>query len=448
MKHAETTIVAIATPPGRGGVGIVRVSGPDALTISLRLIRRDSLTPRITHVCNFYNLAGEVLDQGIVVYFKGPHSFTGEDVVEFQGHGAPIVLDLLVKELLNCGAQLAQAGEFSLRAFLNDKLDLAQAEAVADLIHAQSASAARMAMRTLQGAFSEQITALNAQIINLRLYVEAALDFPEEEVDFLSDGHIAAKLSQVQAQLTRIRQQAAQGAMLREGLTVVIAGRPNAGKSTLMNCLARRDAAIVTNVPGTTRDVIREHILLDDIPIHLIDTAGLRTSTDIVEQEGIKRAWAELSRADCVILLMDCTAKDQYDELILEIKVSLPDQIPVILVYNKIDKIGKSASKEDTGLYVSLKNQEGLDLLTDEIKAVVGYQPQEGQFLARRRHLEALDQAMHWLNQGADLLISQRAGELLAEDLRLAHKALGEITGEFTADDLLGVIFSNFCIGK
>lgn len=448
MKHAETTIVAIATPPGRGGVGIVRVSGPDALTISLRLIRRDSLTPRITHVCNFYNLAGEVLDQGIVVYFKGPHSFTGEDVIEFQGHGAPIVLDLLVKELLNCGAQLAQAGEFSLRAFLNDKLDLAQAEAVADLIHAQSASAARMAMRTLQGAFSEQITALNAQIINLRLYVEAALDFPEEEVDFLSDGHIAAKLSQVQAQLTRIRQQAAQGAMLREGLTVVIAGRPNAGKSTLMNCLARRDAAIVTAVPGTTRDVIREHILLDDIPIHLIDTAGLRTSTDIVEQEGIKRAWAELSRADCVILLMDCTAKDQYDELILEIKVSLPDQIPVILVYNKIDKIGKSASKEDTGLYVSLKNQEGLDLLTDEIKVVVGYQPQEGQFLARRRHLEALDQAMHWLNQGADLLISQRAGELLAEDLRLAHKALGEITGEFTADDLLGVIFSNFCIGK
>lgn len=448
MKHAETTIVAIATPPGRGGVGMVRLSGSDALAIALRLIRRESLTPRTAHVCNFYTLDGGLLDQGIVVYFKGPHSFTGEDVVEFQGHGSPVVLDLLVKELLICGAQLAQAGEFSLRAFLNDKLDLAQAEAVADLIHAQSAAAARMAVRTLQGVFSEQITALNAQIINLRLYVEAALDFPEEEVDFLSDGKIAAKLSAIQENLANIRKQAAQGAMLREGLTLVIAGRPNAGKSTLMNCLARRDAAIVTDVPGTTRDVIREHILLDDIPIHLLDTAGLRMSTDIVEQEGIKRAWAELSRADCVILVMDCTAKDQYDELILEIKLALPDQIPMILVYNKVDKIGKSASKEDTGLYVSLKNQEGLDLLTDEIKAVVGYQPQEGQFLARRRHLEALDQAMHWLDQGAELLISQRAGELLAEDLRLAHRALGEITGEFTADDLLGVIFSNFCIGK
>ncbi|MGV3740164.1 MAG: tRNA uridine-5-carboxymethylaminomethyl(34) synthesis GTPase MnmE [Gammaproteobacteria bacterium] len=448
MKHAETTIVAIATPPGRGGVGMVRLSGPNALAIALRLIRRESLTPRTTHVCNFYTLTDEILDQGIVVYFKGPHSFTGEDVVEFQGHGSPVVLDLLVKELLLCGAQLAQAGEFSLRAFLNDKLDLAQAEAVADLIHAQSAAAARMAVRTLQGVFSDQIGSLNAQIINLRLYVEAALDFPEEEVDFLSDGKIAAKLSAIQEHLANIRKQAAQGAMLREGLTLVIAGRPNAGKSTLMNCLARRDAAIVTDVPGTTRDVIREHILLDDIPIHLLDTAGLRMSTDIVEQEGIKRAWAELSRADCVILVMDCTDKDQYDELILEIKFALPGQIPIILVYNKIDKIGKPATKDDTGLYVSLKNQEGLDLLTDEIKAVVGYQPQEGQFLARRRHLEALDQAMHWLNQGAELLISQRAGELLAEDLRLAHRALGEITGEFTADDLLGVIFSNFCIGK
>ena len=448
MKPENTTIVAIATPPGRGGVGIVRLSGPDALSIALRLTHRHTLIPRTTHVCHFYSLEQEILDQGIVIYFKAPHSFTGEDIVEFQGHGAPVVLDLLVKEILRCGAEMAQAGEFSLRAFLNDKMDLTQAEAVADLIHAQSAAAARMAVRTLQGAFSQQITLLNEQIIHLRLYVEAALDFPEEEVDFLSDGKIAAKLQSIQQNLTTIRKQAAQGAMLREGLTLVIAGRPNAGKSTLMNCLARRDAAIVTDVPGTTRDVIREHILLDDIPIHLLDTAGLRISSDIVEQEGIKRAWSELSRADCVILVMDCTAKDPYDELILEIKFALPDQIPIILVYNKIDKIGKSASKEGTALYVSLKNQEGLDLLKDEIKAVVGYQPQEGQFLARRRHLEALDQAMHWLDQGAELLISQQAGELLAEDLRLAHKALGEITGEFTADDLLGVIFSNFCIGK
>lgn len=444
----SSTIVAIATPPGRGGVGIVRVSGPHALSMASRLVTLEHITPRKTHVCSFRSLDGEVLDQGILVYFKAPHSFTGEDVVEFHGHGAPIVLDLLVKELLRCGAQLAQPGEFSLRAFLNDKMDLAQAEAVADLIHAQSESAARMAVRTLQGAFSQYIAALNEEIIHLRLYVEAALDFPDEEIDFLSDGKIAAKLNKVIHDLMGIRKQAAQGALLREGLSLVIAGRPNAGKSTLMNCLAQRDVAIVTDVPGTTRDVMHEHILLDDIPIHLLDTAGLRISDDLVEKEGIKRAWAELSRADCVILVIDSSVEEQYEALILEIKLALPDHIPIILVYNKIDKIGKPASKEGHILHLSLKTQEGLTLLKDEIKSVVGYQPQEGQFLARRRHLEALDKAMHWLQEGAALLISQRAGELLAEDLRLAHTALCEITGEFTADDLLGVIFSNFCIGK
>lgn len=446
--NSATTIVAVATPPGRGGVGIVRVSGPQALSIALRIIQRQDLTPRMAQFCTFYTLNNEVLDQGLVLYFKAPHSFTGEDVIEFHGHGAPVVLDRLVKEVLRCGGVLAQAGEFSLRAFLNDKMDLAQAEAVADLIHAQSETAARMAVRTLQGAFSERIAAVNAQLIHLRLYVEAALDFPEEELDFLSDGKIAAQLSQVQQDLVAIRQQANQGALLREGLTLVIAGRPNAGKSTLINCLAQREVAIVTDVPGTTRDVMREHILLDDMPLHIIDTAGLRTSTDVVEQEGIKRAWNELNRADCVLLLMDCSVEEQYDELILEIKLAVPDQIPIILVYNKIDKIGKSASKDGKTIYLSLKNQDGLDLLKEEIKTVVGYQPLEGQFLARRRHLEALDKAMHWLDQGATLLVSHRAGELLAEDLRLAHTALGEITGEFTSDDLLGVIFSNFCIGK
>lgn len=448
MSLDSSTIVAIATPPGRGGVGIVRVSGPHALSIASRLVTLEHITPRKTYVCSFRSLDGEVLDQGILVYFKAPHSFTGEDVVEFQGHGAPIVLDLLVKELLRCGAQLAQPGEFSLRAYLNDKMDLAQAEAVADLIHAQSESAARMAVRTLQGTFSQYIAALNEEIIHLRLYVEAALDFPDEEIDFLSDGKIAAKLNKVIHDLMGIRKQAAQGALLREGLSLVIAGRPNAGKSTLMNCLAQRDVAIVTDVPGTTRDVMHEHILLDDIPIHLLDTAGLRISDDLVEKEGIKRAWAELSRADCVILVIDSSVEEQYEALILEIKLALPDHIPIILVYNKIDKIGKPASKEGHILHLSLKTQEGLTLLKDEIKSVVGYQPQEGQFLARRRHLEALDKAMHWLQEGAALLISQRAGELLAEDLRLAHTALCEITGEFTADDLLGVIFSNFCIGK
>ncbi len=445
---SASTIVAIATPPGRGGVGMVRVSGPDAKSIALRLINREHLTPRLAHFCAFISLGGEVLDEGLVLYFKAPQSFTGEDVIEFQGHGSPVVLDLLVKELLLCGAQLAQPGEFSLRAFLNDKIDLAQAEAVADLIHAQSESAARLAIKTLQGVFSDQISAVNKQIIQLRMYTEAALDFPEEEVDFLNDGHIANKLDDIRLSLSNIRQQAAQGALLREGLTVVIAGRPNAGKSTLMNCLAQRDTAIVTDVPGTTRDVLREHILLDDLPIQLIDTAGLRTSHDVVEQEGIKRAWSELSSADCVILLIDCSEEIPNEALRLEIKSAVPDHIPIILVYNKIDKIGKSATKEGTAVYLSLKNHEGLALLKDEIKTSVGYQPQEGHFLARRRHLEALDQAMHWLKQGAELLILHRAGELLAEDLRLAHAALGEITGEFSADDLLGQIFSSFCIGK
>ncbi|MCR9192351.1 MAG: tRNA uridine-5-carboxymethylaminomethyl(34) synthesis GTPase MnmE [Gammaproteobacteria bacterium] len=444
----STTIVAIATPPGQGGLGIVRVSGPEALAIATRLTRAQHFTPRAAQFCSFYTLEDELLDQGIVLYFKAPHSFTGEDVIEFQGHGAPVVLDRLVKEALRCGAQLAQAGEFSLRAFLNDKVDLAQAEAIADLIHAQSASAARMAMRSLQGDFSKRIAVLNEQIIHLRLYVEAALDFPEEEVDFLNDGKVAKLLAAIQKELSEIRTVAAQGVLMQEGLTVVIAGRPNAGKSTLINCLAKRDVAIVTEVPGTTRDVMRADILMDDIPVHLIDTAGLRDSTDVVEQEGIKRAWDELSRADCVLMMVDCNADEQHEELNLQIKLTLPAEVPIILVYNKIDIIGKSARKEGAALYVSLKKEEGLALLQDEIKAVVGYQPQEGQFLARRRHMEALDQASHLLQRGAALLSSHRAGELLAEDLRLAHTALGEITGEFSSDDLLGVIFSKFCIGK
>ncbi|PJD94101.1 MAG: tRNA uridine-5-carboxymethylaminomethyl(34) synthesis GTPase MnmE [Legionella sp.] len=446
--NAVTTIVAIATPPGRGGVGIVRVSGPDALSMALRLTKRQSFTPRLAQFASFYTSEDTLLDQGIVLYFQAPHSFTGEDVIEFQGHGSPVVLDLLVKELLKCGAKLANPGEFSLRAFLNDKLDLAQAEAIADLIHAHSESSARMAMRSLQGDFSKRIAVLNTQLIQLRLYVEAALDFPEEDLDFLNDGKIAARLAEIQKELADIRALAAQGAIMREGITVVIAGRPNAGKSTLMNALAKRDVAIVTDIPGTTRDVMREHILLDDIPVHLIDTAGLRDSTDVVEQEGIKRAWAELSRADCVVMVIDYSEDNRHEELNLQIKLALPDQIPIILVYNKVDKIGESARKEGTALYVSLKNTEGLALLQEEIKTVVGYQPQEGQFLARRRHLDALDQATHLLQEGATLLLSHRAGELLAEDLRLAHAALGEITGEFSSDDLLGVIFSSFCIGK
>ena len=443
-----STIVAMATPPGRGGVGIVRLSGPEALSMARLVTHQTEFTPRSAQFATFYDAGRKAMDQGLVLFFKGPNSFTGEDVIEFHCHGAPVVLDLLIQLLLTYGAVMAEPGEFSLRAFLNDKLDLTQAEAIADLIDATSQSAARMAIRSLQGDFSKQITQLNQQIIELRLYVEAAIDFPEEELDFLNDGKIAGKLASIQEKLADIRALAVQGSIIREGLTVVIAGKPNAGKSTLMNCLANKDVAIVTPIPGTTRDVMHEHILLDDIPVHLIDTAGLRSSTDIIEQEGIKRAWQELRRADCVLMVIDASIPEQHETLTLEIKAALPLHTPVILVYNKVDVIGMCAKKEGSAVYVSLKNSEGLALLKDEIKAVVGYQPGEGQFLARRRHLEALDQATLLLQQGATLLRAHRAGELLAEDLRLAHVALTQITGEFSSDDLLGVIFSSFCIGK
>ncbi len=442
------TIVAIATPPGRGGVGIIRVSGPLAYSIALQLTPHKSLVPRTIHYGSFHGLDGELIDQGLLLYFKAPNSFTGEDVVEFQGHGAPVVLDRLLHECVLSGARLAKPGEFSERAFLNDKIDLTQAEAIADLIQASSALAARMAVRSLQGDFSKKIAQLNEQLINLRLYVEAAIDFPEEEIDFLGDGKIATMLTTLQQDLDAIRASACQGAMLREGLSVVIAGRPNAGKSTLINCLAGRDVAIVTDVPGTTRDVMREHILLDDIPLHLIDTAGLRESDDLVEKEGIKRAWQEVRRADCVLMVIDANEADETDRLSDAITAALPPGVPIIRVVNKIDTLGYSAKSELNTVYLSAKQGDGLSLLKAKMKDVVGYQPTEGQFLARRRHIQALDEAKALLLAGHHQLAAHRAGELLAEDLRLAHQVLCEITGEFTSDDLLGKIFSSFCIGK
>jgi tRNA modification GTPase len=383
-----------------------------------------------------------------MLYFKAPHSFTGEDVVEIQAHGAPIVLDMLTKECILLGARLARPGEFSERAFLNDKMDLTQAEAIADLIQASSQTAARMALKSLQGEFSHKINQLNEQIIYLRLYVEAAIDFPEEEIDFLNDGKVARLLHNILTELDAIRSQANQGVILREGLSVVIAGRPNAGKSTLINCLAGRDIAIVTEVAGTTRDVMREHILLDDIPLHIIDTAGLRDSDDLVEKEGIKRAWQELKKADCVLLVVDINDSEHHYGLTQEIKAALPSEVPVITVFNKIDTLGQSPQVQDHCVYLSAKSTEGVDALKQLIKHVVGYQPNEGQFLARRRHLQALDEAKTLLFTGQQQLAEHRAGELLAEDLRLAHQKLCEITGEFSSDDLLGRIFSSFCIGK
>lgn len=442
------TVIAIATPPGRGGVGIIRISGPLSCDIAKKITRNSLVTPRAVLFRTFYGVDGVSIDHGLLLYFKAPHSFTGEDVVEFQVHGSPVVLDNLLKESVLLGARLAKPGEFSERAFLNNKMDLTQAEAIADLIQASSQTAARMAVRSLQGDFSKKIHDINEQLIHLRLFVEAAIDFPEEEIDFLNDGKIMSMLTAVRNDLALIRASANQGAMLREGLSVVIAGRPNAGKSTLINLLAGRDVAIVTEIAGTTRDVMREHVLLDDIPLHVIDTAGLRDSDDLVEQEGIKRAWLEVSKADCVLLVMDASSSSDITSLSDEIQAVLPSDVPIIHVFNKIDTLGYPAKLESNGVYLSAKSGEGLSLLKTKIKDVVGYQPTEGQFLARRRHLQSLDTAQSLLLQGHNQLSVHRAGELLAEDLRLAHQSLCEITGEFTPDDLLGEIFSSFCIGK
>lgn len=445
---SEDTIVAIATPPGRGGVGIIRISGPQSYDIATVINHGKPLTQRMALFTSFYSDSGELIDQGLMLYFKAPHSFTGEDVVEIQAHGSPLVLDGLLKACINLGARLARPGEFSERAFLNDKIDLVQAEAIADLIQASSQTAARMALKSLQGEFSNQIKKLNEELIYLRMYVEAAIDFPEEEIDFLNDGKVAAYLQAILKQLEDIRSQATQGVILREGISVVIAGRPNVGKSTLINQLAGRDVAIVTDIAGTTRDVMKEHILLDDIPLHIIDTAGLRDSDDLVEQEGIKRAWHELKKADCVLYIVDASELTHHQTLLNEIKAYLPSEVPIITVFNKIDRLNIEPKIQDQEVYLSAKAGLGMEFLKDLIKKVVGYQPNEGQFLARRRHLEALDLAQNLLNTGKNQLTEHKAGELLAEDLRLAHLALCEITGEFTSDDLLGKIFSSFCIGK
>jgi tRNA modification GTPase len=445
---SEDTIVAIATPPGKGGVGIIRLSGPKAYSISFELNAHKALSPRLATYCSFYNSNSELIDQGLMIYFKAPNSFTGEDVVEIHGHGSPVVLDMLIKEAVLLGSRMARPGEFSERAFLNDKIDLTQAEAIADLIDSSSQTAARMAVRSLQGDFSEKINQLNEKLIYLRLYVEAAIDFPEEEIDFLNDGTVANLLHAILDELDLIRSLANQGVILREGLSLVIAGRPNAGKSTLINSLAGREVAIVTEVAGTTRDVMREHILLDEIPLHIIDTAGLRDSDDLVEKEGIRRAWLELKQADCVLLVVDINDPEQKEQLTREIKSALPNEIPIITVFNKIDTQSLSPKTQDQSVYMSAKSGHGIEGLKDAIKQVVGYHPNEGQFLARRRHLQALDEAKNILLTGQNQLSEHQAGELLAEDLRLAHQVLCEITGEFTSDDLLGRIFSSFCIGK
>lgn len=466
------TIAAIATAPGRGGIGIVRLSGSRAFAIAATVsgIAAEKMQPRFVQYATFRSADGNAVDEGLVLPFRAPASFTGEDVVELQGHGGPVVMDLLLAACLAQGARLARPGEFSERAFLNDKLDLAQAEAIADLIDAQSAAAARGAVRSLQGVFSDCISTLLEALIHLRMYVEASIDFPEEEVDFLADGQVSMMLGVLENDLDQLLEQTRAATLLREGITVVIAGLPNAGKSSLLNALAGREAAIVTPIAGTTRDVLREQLAIDGIPLHLVDTAGLRDSDDPVEQEGIRRARSEIRNADLVLLLIDAT---QPAPELAALAGELPEHQPRILVRNKCDLSGEPASAGGaiapmpfprTGtlpertkigaiapptITLSAKTGAGIDALRAAIKQAVGAGDLgESPFVARRRHLDALQRARAALASGRAQLEQNRAGELLAEDLRQAQNALGEITGLFSADDLLGRIFSSFCIGK
>lgn len=455
MNAARETIAAVATAQGRGGVGIVRVSGPRALPIAISLSGREP-QPRYAHYGPFYDDDGEVIDEGLLLFFRGPNSFTGEDVLELHGHGGPVVLDMLLQRCLELGARQARPGEFSERAFLNDKLDLAQAEAIADLIEASSAQAARNAVRSLQGEFSRRVHQLTEQLIQLRIYVEAAIDFPEEEIDFLADGHVLAQLDKVRAELAGVLREAGQGALLRDGMTVVIAGRPNAGKSSLLNALAGREAAIVTDIAGTTRDVLREHIHIDGMPLHVVDTAGLRSTDDHVEKIGVERALKAIGEADRVLLVVDSTAPEAVDPFALwpEFLDERPDPARVTLIRNKADLSTSAIGLEESAdghvtLTLSARSGDGLELLREHLKACMGFeQTAESSFSARRRHLEALRQAGQHLDHGHSQLLLAGAGELLAEDLRQAQQVLGEITGAFSSDDLLGRIFSSFCIGK
>jgi tRNA modification GTPase len=450
MSGSTDTIAALATPPGRGGVGIVRISGPGAEAFAQRLLG-GCPEPRRAEYLPFRSPAGEVIDEGIALFFRGPNSFTGEDVLELQGHGGPVVMDLLLEAVFSLGARPARPGEFSERAFLNGKLDLAQAEAIADLIDSASVQAARSALHSLQGAFSSEVRSLVQGLTDLRTYVEAAIDFTDEEIDFLGEGQVAERLARLSEQLEAVRASARQGTLLREGMTVVIAGRPNAGKSSLLNRLSGRESAIVTEIPGTTRDLLREEIDLDGLPLHIIDTAGLREAADVVEREGIRRAWKEIEQADRLLLVVDDTAGLTDEELTLLER--FPSGLPVSLIRNKADlsgnPVGVRPEGDRTEIVLSAKTGEGVELLRDHLKQSIGYQSGgEGRFMARRRHLEALARAAEHLMQAEAQMQAQQAGELVAEELRLAQQALGEITGEFTADDLLGEIFSSFCIGK
>ena len=461
------TICAIATPPGRSGVGIVRVSGPACLTLSQRILGF-SPEPRKAYFTDFHGQNSEIIDRGIAIFFQAPNSFTGEDILELQGHGGVFILNSILKAVLDLGCRLARPGEFSERSFLNDKMDLVQVEAIADLINANTEQAARSAFRTLEGAFSSRINELVTSITELRVYLEAAIDFTDEDIDFITEGNTAEKLDNIICLTDAVFKQARVGAILQEGINVAIAGRPNAGKSSLLNSLSGREAAIVTDIPGTTRDTLKELIDVDGIPVHIIDTAGLRKSTDIVEREGVRRARQVIEDADLVLLVLDSQSlrnnKNMLDRHFAE--TLLPEQVlesgKLLVVFNKIDLIKNAIYQNLTAcnqltikdskvptVGVSAKTGKGIDQLRDQIKSMVGYTTsEEGSFSARERHIRALQSARSFLDSAGMQLRGAGNLELIAEDLRQAQNSLGEITGQVTSDDLLGQIFSSFCIGK
>jgi tRNA modification GTPase len=446
------TIAAVASAPGRGAVGVIRVSGPLVPQIATGILGMLPV-PRQARLSSFLDAHGKSLDEGIALYFAAPASYTGEHVLEIQGHGGALIVDMVLKRLLELGCRMARPGEFSERAFLNGKIDIAQAEAIADLIDAGTTAAARAAVRSLQGEFSARVADLNSRITALRVYVEAAIDFPDEEIDFLSGETLRERLASVFTAFESITVAARQGALLREGLTVVIAGKPNAGKSSLLNSLAGDEVAIVTDVPGTTRDLLRQQVHLDGLPLNLVDTAGLRPAMDVVEAEGVRRARNEIARADRVLYVVDTGAGENDSEHWAAELEQLPAGVPVTLIFNKIDLTGAPARLDDTAkpprIFISARTGAGLELLRIHLKTSAGYlESESGAFAARRRHLDALNRARQHVQSAADILSSTRAFELFAEDLRLAQHALGEITGEFTSDDLLGEIFGSFCIGK
>lgn len=456
------TIAAIATAAGKGGIGIIRLSGPKALSIAKQLIQVD-LAPRYALFTSFVDKHLKKIDEGIALYFPKPNSFTGEDVVELQGHGGSVILNLLLAETVKLGARIARPGEFSERAFLNDKIDLVQAEAIADIIESRSETAAKSAMRSLSGEFSKKISALIYDVTQLRVYVEAAIDFPEEEVDFVSDGFVLNALNELNDSIEAIWKQAKQGSLLRDGISVVIIGKPNAGKSSLLNLLAGDDLAIVNQRAGTTRDILREDIQIDGLPLRIIDTAGLRESNDEIEQEGIRRAKKEIEKADVILFMRDATEEKNlyenenqtldviYKEL-SSFDITPPETTDFIVINNKIDLNKIPASLNTNPLFtevsLSAKSGEGFNLFVSSLKELCGYSESENNFVARGRHIEALDNARDYILQGKQQLIINQAGELLADDLRQAQHYLGLITGAVSSDDLLGEIFSSFCIGK